>query len=304
MSDIREIRSRMKSVSDTEKITKAMYMISSSKMRKAKSELDRTKPHFDAIRNEIKRLFRSNQKIDSPYMFPEGGVEELPAAYAYIVITSDKGLAGYYNHAIIKAFEEETADGHPYLLYMVGEYGRRYCKAHDITYDERFAYSAENPTLRRSREMASIILDKYDNGEISKIFLIYTDMKNSDNQATTVVRLLPFHRGDFITDTVEREVLHEFEYHPSAEKVLEHMVYSYIASYLYDALIDSYCSEQSARMNAMDEADKNAEELLNRLNLEYNHARQGKITQEITEISAGAKALKKKKERSMANNER
>ena len=304
MSDIREIRSRMKSVSDTEKITKAMYMISSSKMRKAKSELDRTKPHFDAVRNEIKRLFRSNQKIDSRYMFPGGGVEELPGAYAYIVITSDKGLAGYYNHAVIKEFEEQISDGHPYKLFMVGEYGRRYCAAHSLPYDEQFAYSAENPTLRRSREMAAVILKGYDMGEISKIFLIYTDMKNSVSQTTQVVRLLPFHRGDFVTDTVEREVHHEFEYFPSAEKVLQNMVFSYLASYLYNALVDSYCSEQSARMNAMDEADKNAEELLNSLNLEYNHARQGKITQEITEISAGAKALKKKKERSMVNNER
>ena len=119
MSDIREIRSRMKSVADTEKITKAMYMISSSKMRKAKADLERTRPHFDALNNEIKRIFRSKSRIDSPYMYPADGSHDIPGAYAYIVVTSDKGLAGFYNHAVIKEFESQMTD-HESRYFMVG----------------------------------------------------------------------------------------------------------------------------------------------------------------------------------------
>ena len=284
----------MKSVADTEKITKAMYMISSSKMRKAKAELERTRPHFDALNAEIKRIFRSKEKIDSPYMYPADGSHDLPGDYAYIVVTSDKGLAGFYNHAVIKEYEDQLTD-HPSRLFMVGEYGCKYCDTRGIKYDDKFRFSADNPSMRRTRRMTEYILSLYDAGEISKIFLIYTDLENGIYQKAKTVRLLPFHRGDFSPESVQEPV--NFDFYPSAEKVLENIVRSYVAEYLYSALVDSYCCEQGARMNAMDEADRNAAELMNSLRLEYNHARQSKITREITEISSGARALKKKKNR-------
>ena len=294
MSDIREIKSRMKSVADTEKITKAMYMISSSKMRKARAELERTRPHFDALNNEIKRIFRSKSKINSHYMYPADGSHDLPGAYAYIVVTSDKGLAGFYNHAVIKEFESQMTD-HASRYFMVGDYGCKYCDVQGIEYDDEFRFSADNPTMRRARRMAEYILDEYDAGNISKIFLIYTDLENNISQRARTVRLLPFHRKDF-SDEKDIPDVH-FDFYPSPEKVLDNIVRSYVAEYLYSALVDSYCCEQSARMNAMDEADRNAADLMNQLNLEYNHARQSKITREITEISAGARALRKKKAR-------
>ena len=294
MADIREIKMRMKSVADTEKITKAMYMISSSKMRKARAELERTRPHFDALNNEIKRIFRSRSRIESPYMYPADGSHDLPGAYAYIVVTSDKGLAGYYNHAVIKEFESQMTE-HESRYFMVGDYGCRYCDALSIPYDDEFRFSADNPTMRRTRLMADYILSEYDEGRISKIFLIYTDLENGISQKAKTVRLLPFHRREFL-DQDDKENI-RFDFHPSAEAVLQNIVHSYVAEYLYSALVDSYCCEQGARMNAMDEADRNAAELMNSLRLEYNHARQGKITREITEISSGARALKKKKNR-------
>ena len=285
----------MKSVADTEKITKAMYMISSSKMRRAKAELERTRPHFDALNSEIKRIFRSRNRINSPYMYPADGSHDIPGAYAYIVVTSDKGLAGFYNHAVIREFESQMTD-HESRYFMVGDYGCKYCDALGIEYDDKFRFSADNPTMRTTRQMAEYILELYDEKKISKIFLIYTDMKNSVAQSAMTVRLLPFHRGDFLEEGEREDV--SFDFHPSPEKVLDNIVRSYVAEYLYSALVDSYCCEQSARMNAMDEADRNAAQLMNSLRLEYNHARQSKITQEITEISAGAKALRKKKRRS------
>ncbi len=285
----------MKSVADTEKITKAMYMISSSKMRKAKAELEKTSPHFDALNNEIKRIFRSKSRINSPYMYPADGSHDLPGAYAYIVVTSDKGLAGFYNHAVIKEFESQMTD-HESRYYMVGDYGCKYCDALGIKYEDEFRFTADNPSMRVTRRMAEFILSEYDAGLISKIFLIYTDMENGISQKAKTVRLLPFHRKEF-TDESELTDIGHFDFFPSPESVLNNIVRSYVAEYLYSALVDSYCCEQSARMNAMDEADKNAAQLMSELNLEYNHARQSKITREITEIAAGARALKKKRNR-------
>lgn len=296
MADVREIRSHIKGVKDTAKITSAMYMIASSKMRRAKADLDKTRPYFEATREEIKRLFRINSPSDSPYFYPGNGEHNLPRDYAYLVITSDKGLAGYYNHAVLKEMESLIGN-HDSRIYMVGEFGRKYCQMRDIPIVDDFRESAENPTLRRGRAIAQRLLEDYLSGDISKIFVVYTDLKNSVYQQAVNFRLLPFHRGDWVTDTVEKEIKSPFEFYPSMEDVLNNMVSSYMAGYIYSALVDSFCCEQSARMNAMDEANKNADEILSDLNLQYNHARQGKITQEITEISSGARALKRSKKK-------
>ncbi len=183
---------------------------------------------------------------------------------------------------------------HESRYFMVGDYGCKYCDALGIPYDDEFRFSADNRSLRVTRMMAEYIHSEDDGGKISKIFLIYTDMESGISQKAMTVRLLPFHRREF-TDESEITDSVKFDFYPSAESVLSNIVRSYVAEYLYSALVDSYCCEQSARMNAMDEADRNATQLMNELKLEYNHARQGKITREITEISAGARALKKKK---------
>ncbi len=298
MADIREIRNHIKSVEDTEKITDAMYMIATSKMRRAKKELAATKPYFDTVSSQIKRVFRLEEAIDSKYYYPTTGEHDLPGDYAYLVITSDKGLAGYYNHAVIKETEKQIAK-HPSRIYMVGEYGRHYMKLHDIPIVEEFRKSAESPTLRRARNIAHTILQAYKAGEVSKVFVIYTDLSNAVSQQVKCFRLLPFHQGDFKTDTVEKEISSPFEFYPSLESVLENVVSSYMSGYIYSALVDSFCCEQSARMNAMEEANRNADTLLSELRLSYNHARQSKITQEITEISAGSRAIRLKKQKKM-----
>ena len=295
MSDIREIRRHMESVHDTEKVTNAMHMIAATKMRRAKSELDATRPYFDAVRNEIKRVFRVDTKIESKYLYP-AGEHNLPGAYAYLVITADKGLAGTYNQAVIKEVER-LAKEHESMFFVVGEYGRRYFTAHDLPYDKDFMFSAQNPTLQRARVITAHLFQLYSEGTISKIFVIYTDLVSSIAQKVKVRRILPFHRGDFVVENNEKAIKKPFVFYPSVPQVLDNMVESYMAGYIYSALVDSFCSEQSARMNAMDEANRNAEELLSELKRTYNHARQSKITKEITEISSGAKALARKKER-------
>ncbi len=295
MPTTKEIKNRMTSVRDTQKITNAMYLIASTKMRKAKSGLDLTRPYFTAVQAEIKRIFRINGKIENRYFYPPGGEHELPGSYGYLVITADKGLAGAYNHNVIKYAEEVMKEHDNPKLFVVGEYGRHYFNAHNIPIEQSFLYTAQNPTIHRARDIAAVLLDSFDKGDLSKLFIIYTDMKGAAAYNVTCTRLLPFHRADFIVqNSPEEPIKREFEFYPSIEAVLDNIVPSYVTGFIYSALVDSFCSEQSARMNAMDSANRNAQKLLEELTLRYNHVRQSAITQEITEISSGAKSMKRK----------
>ena len=187
-----------------------------------------------------------------------------------------------------------------YRLFVVGEYGRRYFEARGMNIDQSFLYTAQNPTLERAREITRVITGLYSKGDISKVFIIYTDFRNGLMGGDVVSEeLLPFDREDFRLDPEEdSEIKNSYtEYMPNVTAVLNNVVPSYVAGYIYSALVDSFCSEQSARMSAMDAANQNAEELLERLNLEYNHLRQGAITQEITEVSAGSRGQKKSKKK-------
>lgn len=180
-------------------------------------------------------------------------------------------------------------------LFVVGEFGRHYFMRHSIPIEKSFLYTAQNPTIHRAREISDILLDLFDKGELSKIFIIYTDMKNAVSSEACCMRLLPFHRAQFITpDNCGEAIKTPFEFKPSIEKVLDNIVPSYVTGFIYSALTDSFCSEQNARMNAMDSANRNAEKLLSELSLQYNHIRQGTITQEITEVSSGARSMKGK----------
>lgn len=294
MPTTKEIKNRMKSVRDTQKITNAMYLIASTKLRKAKSELDKTRPYFNAVQGEIKRIFRINANIENRYFYPPSGENDLPGSYGYLVITADKGLAGAYNHNVIKEAERLMNEHSAPKLFVVGEYGRHYFTSHNIPIEQSFLYTAQNPTIHRAREISSIVLDFFDRDEISKLFIIYTDMKSAINSNACSRRLLPFHRAQFMDPKRKEEPFkRELEFFPSIEKVLDNIVPSYVTGYIYSALIDSFCSEQNSRMNAMDSANENAQKLLDDLSLKYNHVRQSAITQEITEISSGAKSLKR-----------
>lgn len=295
MSTTKEIKNRIKSVKDTQKITNAMYLIASTKLRKAKSELDKTRPFFNSLQAEIKRIFRTSEEIDNKYFYPVTGEHELPGSYGYLVITADKGLAGAYNQNVIKEALKLMKEHENPKLFVVGEFGRHYFTAHNIPIEQSFLYTAQNPTIHRAREISQKLLDLFNRKKLSKIFVIYTDMQGAVNSETRSTRLLPFHRAQFISaDIHEKEIKTPFEFQPSIEKVLDSIVPGYVTGFIYSALIDSFCSEQNARMNAMDSANRNAQELLDELSLQYNHIRQGAITQEITEVSSGAKSMRNK----------
>ncbi len=301
MANTNEIKGRIEGVKDTQKITNAMYLIASTKMRKAKSELDKTRPYFNALQAEIKRLFRIDAAVESRYFYPADGSHISEGTYGCLVITADKGLAGAYNQNVIKEALRLLSEHQDTKLFIVGEKGRQFFSQHHIPIERSFLYTAQNPTMHRAREISAHLLNLFDQGALKKIFIIYTDFKNGLATETVSTRLLPFHRKYFATDAREKEITSPFEFRPSIEAVLDNIMGSYVSGFIYSALVDSFCSEQNARMTAMDSANQNAEKMLDELAIQYNRVRQSAITQEITEVSSGAKAQKRKRSKEAAN---
>ncbi len=302
MENMKDIKTHMKSVKDIQKITGAMYLIASAKLSKARQSLEKTRPYFSAAQAEIKRVFRTADEVNSRYFYPENFGIPLNGTHACLVITADKGLAGAYNQNVIKEAERMVKEHPETKLFVVGECGREYFSMHKIPIVKSFLYTAQNPTMRSARKISAELLELYNTDMVDKIYIIYTDIKNSMNEQVVSTRLLPFHRGQFFNEG-EKPVDEPFEFYPSVEVVLENMVAGYLAGYIYSALIDSFCSEQNARMNAMSAANRNAEEILARLKVEYNRNRQAAITQEITEISSGARAQRMKRMKELRESE-
>lgn len=301
MVGVKEIKNRIKSVQDTRKITNAMYLIASNKLQKAKSQLDCTRPYFDALHREIKRVFRNVEGVENRYFYPSDGSEAPDGTYGILVITADKGLAGAYNYGAIKRAQQLMTEHPDYKLFVVGEWGRRYFTLQGIPIEKSFLYTAQNPTMYRSREISELLLDLFHQGVLDKIFVVYTDLKNNLSTNTVCTRLLPFHR---LQSPVRKEVKEKekevdvpFEFYPSMDLVIDNVIRSWLAGFIYSALVDSFCSEQTARMSAMSAADQNAQKILEELTIEYNRVRQASITQEITEVISGVKAQERKRKK-------
>ena len=298
MASTSEIRRRIGGVRQTQKITHAMYLISQAKLRKAKQDLDNTRPYFQALQTEIGRVFNADSSIESRYLMPEdANARPLPGVAACLLITADKGLAGAYNQNAIRQAQQFLAANEGAELYVVGEYGRRWFSQRGIPIEKSFLYTAQNPTLQRARQISELLLERYDAGEINAVHVIYTDMKNGLEATVRQAQLLPLHRERFSIAKADTAGGSMFEFVPNAAAVLDNAVRSCLTGFIYSALVDSFCSEQSARMTAMNAADQNAEELLKDLSVQYNRARQAAITQEITEVSAGERAQRSKKEK-------
>ncbi|MCI9156261.1 MAG: ATP synthase F1 subunit gamma [Lawsonibacter sp.] len=295
MAGTKEIKTHIESVQETRKITNAMYLIAATKLRKARAGLDNTRPYFEALRGEIKRIFRTVSDVESHYFYPVGDDSPMKGTYGCLVITADKGLAGSYNQNAIREAMRLLKEHPDTKLFVVGEYGRRFFAQHSIPIEHSFLYTAQNPTMARAREISALLLDGFDRGELKEIYVVYTDMANSMSFEAKTTRVLPFHRSYFLTAPGERAVTEPFEFLPDVRAVLNNMIPSYVSGFIYSALIDSFCCEQNARMMAMDSANQNGEKLLGELSLQFNRVRQSAITQEITEISAGARAQRQKR---------
>ena len=292
MIESAEIKSRIMSVADTKKITDAMYMISSVKMRQAQKEVENTAPYFNALKEEIAVLYSRVPDIADRYFKLSEEAVKNGAKRAILLITSDKGLAGAYNHTSLNQCAEYVSSHNDTLLFVIGEYGRQYLMSKGIPFISDFNYSASVPTVWRARLIVADLLEYFDDGRVDEIEILYTDHINSGLGKCKQTVLLPLELSGLIKPSA---VSDETEYFPSAKDVLLSVIPSYLTGFVYNSLVDGYCSEQQARMTAMSTASHNAEEMLKDLKLKYNRLRQASITREITEVTSGARALKRNK---------
>ncbi len=298
MATIKEIRDRINSVNDTRKITNAMYLISSTKLRKAKKMLTDTEPFFFSTQAMIARIVRHlPPEVENIFLETRSDIPEQLRRRGYIIFTDDKGLAGAYNHNVIKLAEEHILnDGDRWKLFVIGEAGRFHFLSRNMDIEESFMFTSQNPTLHRARKIAAEILDYYYRREIDEFYVIYTTVHGTVCE-TKFEKLLPL---DIITDIRNEKlepgtILEEFLMEPSPSAILDNIVPNYVTGFIYGALVEAFCSVQSSRMMAMDSANKNASKMLDALQKTYNRQRQALITQEITEVVSGAKALKRAK---------
>ena len=287
MASMRDIKRRKTSIQSTQQITKAMKLVSTVKLQRAKVRAERSKAYFNCMYETIKGMIRRTGHIDHPYLI--SGSE---GKRAVIVITSNRGLAGGYNSNIVKLVMGADFDRKDTLIYAIGKKGRDVLKRHGYEIKADHSEVINEPLFKDAMEISESLLDAYMNKEIREIWLAYTGFKNTVSHIPTLIKLLPVDDSEEITDAskpVGSKVLMNYE--PEETEALELIIPKYVSSLIYGALIEAVASENGARMQAMDSATSNAEDMIGTLELQYNRARQGHITQELTEIIGGAEAL-------------
>lgn len=302
MANTKEIQNRIKSIQDTMKITKAMYMMSSIKLRKAKQQLENTEPYFYGLQDQIKDILLHFPDMEHLYFDNRAkDKNETVKQKAFLVITGDKGMAGAYNHNVLKEAKRLVDETESYRLLVVGEVGRQFFTNQGYDIETEFTYSASNPSIHRARVITEHIFDLYNREEIDEVNVVYTRVINSMRSDVEVERVMPLMTHDFVEQKLIEESKQDqinndwFTLYPSPREVLRKLAYNYVTGFVYGVLVEGTASEENARMMAMKSATDNAEAMLAELSVQYNRVRQAAITQEITEVIGGAKSLKKKK---------
>ena len=282
MASMRDIKRRKSSIQSTQQITKAMKLVSTVKLQKARNRAEATNPYFNYMYKTVSSMLAKSGTIDHPYL--RGGQSNKKAV---VVITSNRGLAGGYNSNIVKLitggdFVKEDLD-----IYAVGGKGVEALSRRGYNIVENASEIMEAPTYSDAAALCNKVLDAFTKGEVGEIYLAYTHFKNTVSQEPKLIKLLPVEIDPAETD--DSNVLMNYE--PNEEEALNMIIPKYVTSLFYGALVEAVASENGARMQAMDSATSNAEEMISDLSLTYNRARQGSITQELTEIIAGANAI-------------
>ena len=295
MANMREIRNRIKGIQDIMKITNAMYLISSSKLKKARKTLIATEPYFNKLQETIHDILFYAPHMHQVFFERREEIPEEERKIGYLVVTADKGLAGSYNHNVIKAAEEEMAKhkSQNTMLFVIGQVGRQYFLRKGVTVDCEFMYTAQNPTMYRARDISETLIKMFTERNLDEVYIVYTKMVTPIKSEPVCTKVLPLERRKF--ERRKAGVPHA-KFEPSPAVVMERLVPNYLKGLIFGCMVESFSSEQNDRMIAMEAATKSAKEMLHDLDLMYNRARQGAITQEITEVAAGAKALKKQKQ--------
>ena len=286
MPSMRDIKRRKTSIQSTQQITKAMKLVSTVKLQRAKARAERAKAYFNCMYDTIQGMIARTGHIDHPYLTSGGSPRK-----AVIVITSNRGLAGGYNSNIVKLVAGSDLKKEDVDVYAIGKKGRDLLKRRGYSIKADHSEVINEPLFKDAMDISDAILESYMNGEIGEIWIAYTGFKNTVSHIPTLTKLLPVD-GDIRGEDEEgHSVGALMNYEPEEIEALELIIPKYVSSIIYGALIEAVASENGARMQAMDSATSNAEDMIGSLELQYNRARQGHITQELTEIIGGAEAL-------------
>jgi F-type H+-transporting ATPase subunit gamma len=288
----KEIRGKIKSFENTKKITKAMELVSASKMRKAQDRMRHARPYADKIRNITANLSTANPEYHSPFM----RTTETPKAIGFIVVTTDKGLCGGLNTNVLRAVTNQMREvqqgGGTVQAVAIGNKGLGFLNRVGAAVVSHATQLGDSPQLDKLIGPVKVMLDAFVEGKLDAVYLCYTKFINTMKQEPMVEQLLPL-SGERLTQTAEEKKSYgwDYIYEPDAASVIEELMTRYIEALVYQAVAENMASEQSARMVAMKAATDNAGNLIAELKLVYNKTRQAAITKELSEIVGGAAAV-------------
>lgn len=285
-SNIRDIKRQINSVQNMKQITRAMEMVAASKLRRAQESAQAARPYADKIKEVIGSIASSNNDITHPML----ETREINKT-GYLIITSDRGLAGGYNANVLRKLmtiiNERHSSPDDYALYVIGRKGMEYFNKRDMPVNENITGLSDSPKFSDIKTIASKAIANFENGTYDELVLVYNEFVSALQQVPVEKRLLPM-----ADETLQQDgPATEYEFEPSPEEVLDDLLPKYAETLIYSALLEGKASEFGARMTAMGSATNNATELIDDLTLAFNRARQAAITQEISEIVAGASAL-------------
>lgn len=303
MASMRDIKRRKESIQSTSQITKAMKLVSTVKLQKAKGRAEETKPYFDKMYQTVSGMLAKSGDIDNPYLTEKTG--DGPVKKGVILITSNRGLAGGYNSNVVKLITQGGFDKENTIIFPIGRKGMESVQRQGYTCEGDFSEVMNNPLFGDAVSIGKTVTNALESGEIDEVYLAYTVFKNTVTQIPTLIKMLPFTKEDVAEMQAEEagKVTEEdqtgekkgpvalMNYEPEEEETLGYIIPLYMNSLIFGALVEAVASENGARMQAMDSATSNAEEMIDTLGLQYNRARQAAITQELTEIVAGASAI-------------
>ena len=291
MASLKEIRAKVASIKSTQKITRAMQMVAASKMRRAQERMQLGRPYADSMRRVVSHLVKASPDYKHPYLVPRA-VNRV----GYIVVSSDRGLAGGLNINLFKKLmqhvKQQKSQAVETRFAVIGQKGVSFFKTFGGTVIAAEAHYGDNPSFEQLSVPVQVMLDAYNRGEIDEIYLVYNEFVNAMTQNPSVQRLVPIAAESLVDETMaNREHSWDYIYEPTTKELLDGLMGRYVESIVYQGVVENIASEQSARMVAMKAATDNAGNLINELQLVYNKLRQAAITREISEIVGGAAAV-------------
>ena len=284
MASMRDIQRRRNSIASTQQITKAMKLVSTVKLQRTREKAEECKPYFNHMYATVTSMLARTGIVEPPYLKSGKSGKK-----GVIVISSNRGLAGGYNSNIVKMLTQGELEGKELLIYNIGRKGHEALERKGYEIAEDYSEVINAPLYSDAVEISQRVLKDFEEEKIGEIYLVYTSFKNTVVHEPKLLKLLPVEFSDKELSDAERNT--PMNYKPGEEEALDMIIPKYIASLLYGALNEAAASENGARMQAMDAATSNAEDMMESLELQYNRARQGSITQELTEIIAGAEAV-------------